>query len=103
MDNLHLLKMEKSLSLMDTIFVLFLFCSQLRLSSVSVVFDSNVSLNDFALLSLMSFPVDFMRMEKSVLLIDAVCVLFLLSSPYKLSSVSVVFKFSASLNDAAPV
>ena len=48
---------------MDTICVLFLFCSQLRLSSVSVVFDSNVSLTDVALLSLMSFPVDFMRME----------------------------------------
>ena len=34
---------------------------------------------------------------------DAICVLFVLSSPLRLSSVSVTFTFSASLNDAAPV
>ena len=44
-----------------------------------------------------------MRMEKSGLLMDAICVLFLLSSPPKSSVVSVVFDFNASLNDAAPV
>ena len=31
------------------------------------------------------------------------CVFFLLSSPLRLSSVSVAFDFSASLNDVAPV
>ena len=34
---------------------------------------------------------------------DAICVLFLLCSPLKSSFVSVVFDFSASLNDVAPV
>ena len=34
---------------------------------------------------------------------DVICVLFLLSSPLSLSFVSVVFDFSASLNDVAPV
>ena len=33
---------------------------------------------------------------------DAICVLFLLSSPLKSSFSSVVLDFSASLNDAAP-
>ena len=55
-------------------FVLFLLCSQSRLSSVSVVFDFNVLLNDVAPLSLMLLPVDFMRMENSVLFMDAMCV-----------------------------
>ena len=50
----------------------------------------------------MSLPVDYMRMEKSGLSIDAVCV-FLLCSPPILSFVSVVFDFNASLNDVAPV
>ena len=31
------------------------------------------------------------------------CVFFLLSSPFRLSSVSVAFVFNASLNDVAPV
>ena len=31
------------------------------------------------------------------------CVFFLLSSPHRLSAMSVVFDFNASLNDAAPV
>ena len=44
-----------------------------------------------------------MKMEKSCLLTDAICVLFLLSSPFRLSFVSVVFDFNASLNDVAPV
>ena len=34
---------------------------------------------------------------------DAICVLFLLSSPLRSSFVSVVFDFNASLNDVAPV
>ena len=37
--------------------VLFLLCSQLRLSSVSVVFDFNASLNDVAPVSPMLSPV----------------------------------------------
>ena len=44
-----------------------------------------------------------MRMEKSGLLMDVICVLFLLSSQLRPSSVSVVFDFNASLNDVAPV
>ena len=34
---------------------------------------------------------------------DVICVLFLLSLPLRLSSVSVVFDFNASLSDDAPV
>ena len=34
---------------------------------------------------------------------DLLCVFFILSSPQRLSSVSVVFDFSASLNDVAPL
>ena len=34
---------------------------------------------------------------------DAICVLFLLYSPPRSSSVSVVFDFNASLNDVAPL
>ena len=34
---------------------------------------------------------------------DVICVLFLLYSPSRLSFVSVVFDFNASLNDDAPV
>ncbi len=48
--------------------------SHSRLSTVSVVFDCNASLNDVAPLSVMLFPVDFMRKEKSMLLMDAICV-----------------------------
>ena len=47
---------------------------------MSVVFDFSASLNDFAPLSPMLLSVDLMRMEKSGLLMDAICVLFLLSS-----------------------
>ena len=42
-------------------------------------------------------------MERSDLLIGAICVLLLLYLPSKLSSISVVFDFNASLNDVAPV
>ena len=70
---------------------------------MSVVFDFNASLKDFAPVSPMLFPVDLMRMEKSGLLMNAVCVLFLLSSLIRLSSVSVMFDFNASHNDVAPL
>ena len=62
---------------MDAICVLFLLCSHHRLSSVSVVFDFNASLNDAAPVSSMLFPVDLMRKEKNRLLVDFICVLFL--------------------------
>ena len=77
--------------------------SPFRSRSVSVVFDFNASLNDVAPVFPMMLSVDLMRMEKSSLLMDATCVLFLLCSPHRLSLVSVVFDFSASLNDVAPV
>ena len=44
--------------------------SQLRLSSVSVVFDFNNSLNDVAPVSPIQFPVDMKIKENSELLID---------------------------------
>ena len=50
---------------MDDICVLFLLSSHLRSSFVSVVFDFNASLNDVVPVSLMMFPVVFMRVEKS--------------------------------------
>ena len=46
---------------MDAICVLFLLSSQFRSSAVSVVFDFNVSLNDVAPVSSMSFSVDLMK------------------------------------------
>ena len=53
--------------------VFFLLSSQLRLSSVSVVFDFNDSHNDVAPLSLMLFPV-YEKRKKSELLMDVFCV-----------------------------
>ena len=44
---------------------------------VSIVFDFNASLNDVAPVSPMLLSVDLMKMEKSGLLIDIICVLFL--------------------------
>ena len=70
---------------------------------MSVVFDFSASLSDAFTASLMLFPVVLMRMEKSWLLIDTICVLFLLCLPLRLSFVSVVFDFNASLNDVAPL
>ena len=61
-----------------------------------VVFDFNASLNDFAPVTPTSLPVDFDEIGKSGML-------FLSSSPLRLSFVSVVFDFNASLNDFAPV
>ena len=54
--------------------VFFLLSSPLRLSSVSVVFDFNASLNDVAPLSPTLLSVDVMRMERSELLMDVFCV-----------------------------
>ena len=48
-------------------FVLFVLCLPSRSSFVSVVFDFKASLNDVAPVSPILFPVDLMRMEKSVL------------------------------------
>ena len=74
---------------------------KLRLSFVSVVLDFNASLNDVVPLSPISSPVDLMKMEKKV---DCwwVSLLCCFCSPFKLSWVSVVFAFIASLNDVAP-
>ena len=84
--------------------VFFLLSSLPRLNSVSVVFDFNDSLNDVAPVSPMLLAVDVKRNEKSELLMDAICVSsFFLSSPLRLSSVSVVFVFNDSLNDVTPV
>ncbi len=97
-----LMRMEKSGLFMDAIFVMFLLSSPPRSSFMSVVFDFNASLNDVAPISLMLFPVDLMRTEKSGLLMDAIFVLSLLSSQLRPSSVSVVFDFNTSLIDVAP-
>ena len=71
---------------------------------MSVVFDFNDSLNDVAPVSPILFPVDVKIKEKSDLLMDVFCVSFFLwYSPIRLSVVSVVFDFSASLNDVAPL
>ena len=51
-----------------------LLASQPRLSSMSVVFDFNDSLNDAAPVSPMSLPVDVMRKGNSELLMDVFCV-----------------------------
>ena len=67
------------------------------------MFDFNASLNDFAPLSPILLSVDLIWEYKRKKLIDAICVLILLSSPNRLSSVSVVLDFNASLNDVAPL
>ena len=79
------------------------FCPHFKLSSVSVVFDFNDSLNDVAPLSPILLSVVVKRKEKSDLLMGVFCAFFLLSSQFRLSSMSVVLDFSASLNDVAPV
>ena len=82
--------------------VFFLLSSHLRLSAVSVVFDFNDSLNDVNPVFPMLLSVDVMRMGKSELLMNVFCVPSLLSLLMRLSKVSVVFDFNASLNDFAP-
>ena len=70
---------------------------------MSVEFDFNASLNDAAPFSIILLSVDLMRMEWWVVDRCNYCVLFLLYSLLRLSSVSVVFDFNASLSDVAPV
>ena len=62
------------------------------------MFDLNASLNDDAPLSPILLAVYLMRLERSGLLMNAICVLFLLYLPQRSSFVSVVFDFNASLN-----
>ena len=52
---------------------------------MSVVFDFSASLNDVAPVSLISLAVDLMRMEKSGLLIDLICVSFVFTVESKFS------------------
>ena len=54
--------------------MLFLLCSLYRLSSVSVVFDFNASLNDDAPATPISLSVVFMRVEKGDLLMSTIYV-----------------------------
>ena len=68
------------------------------------MFDFNASLNDVAPVSPISLAVDIKRKEKSGLLMNVICVSFvLLYSLPRSSSVSVVFHSNASLNEVAPV
>ena len=81
--------------------MLFPFSSPSRLSFLSVAFDFNISLIDFIPLSSILFPVDLIRIEKSGLLMGAMCVVP--DSPLRSSFVSDVFDFNTSLNDDTPV
>ena len=74
---------ERDDCLVGTIYVLFLLSSPLRSSFASAVFDFNASLNDVVPVPLMWFPFYDMRIEKNRLLMDAICVLFLLCSPHR--------------------
>ena len=68
-------------------------CSRSRLNSVSVVFDFKASLSDVAPVSSIPLSVDS-TLEKSVLLISVICVLFLfvLTAQSKLSECCVCFQ-----------
>ena len=78
------------------------------------MFDFNASLSDAAFASSILLPVDLTWMEKSGLLMDAICVVLFCfvftaqtelseCSQLKLRFLSVVFDFNASLNDVTPV
>ena len=67
------------------------------------MFDFNNSLNDVAPVDPISLSVDVEGWKMVVLLFGFFCVFFLLSSRLRSSFVSVVFDFSASLSDVAPV
>ena len=67
------------------------------------MFDFNASLNDVAPSSPILSPVCLIRMEYNELSMDVICVLLLLSSQLRMTPMSVVFDFNASLNDVAPV
>ena len=96
------LLIKKNSKLIGFICVNSVLSSRLKLSFMSVMFDFNDSLNDVAPAFPMLLSVDVKRNEKSDLLMDTICVFFLLSLPPRLSFVSVVFDFNALLNDAAP-
>ena len=81
----------------------FFLSSPCRSSSVSVVFDFSASLNDVAPVCTILLPVDEKRNGKRVNCWWMSFVCLLLSSPLRLSWVSVVFDFNDSLNDVAPV
>ena len=66
--------MERSDLLIGAICVLLLLYLPSKLSSISVVFDFNASLNDVAPVSPIKFTVDWMTMGKSELLMDTICV-----------------------------
>ena len=71
----------------------YLLSSPPRLSSVSVVFDFNASLNDFAPLYPISLAVDAMKMEKSELLMDVFYVSsFVFTSQIEFSECCVCFQ-----------
>ena len=81
----------------------FVWSSPLRLSLVSVAFDFNPSPNDAAPVSPILLSIDETKREKKCFVDGCLLRVFcLLSSPHRLSFVSVVFDFKASLNDAAP-
>ena len=62
------------------------------------MFDFNASLSDAAPASSILLPVCLTWMEKSRLLMNAICVMYLLRLLNRSSAVSVVFDFNASLN-----
>ena len=70
---------------------------------MSVVFDFNATLNDVAPLSPTFMPVDFYENEKEWIVDECHLYVVYWSSQLRLSSVSVVFDFRASLKDVAPV
>ena len=84
---------------------LFFFLSwPLKLSLVSVVFDFNDSLNDVAPAFPMLLPGYMKRKEKEWFADGCLlCVFFLCFLPLRSISTSVVFSFSDSLNDVAPL
>ncbi len=65
--------------------VSFLLYSPLKLSALSVVFDFNDSLNDFAPVSPMLLPVDAKIKEKSDLSMDVICVSFVFTTQIECS------------------
>ena len=76
-------------------------CLHDKSSPVSVVFASSALFNAVSPSRSIQFP--FWKGGKSDLFMNVICVPFFLSSLSKLSSVSVVFDFNASLNAVAPV
>ena len=70
---------------------------------MSAVFDFSASLNDVAPVFPMLFTDEFNENGKELIVEDAICVLFLLSSQPKSNFSSVLFDFNASLIDVAPL